>query len=338
MEANKDKRPKHWNKNYKPKEKIENGSKTNKNPNIVCWKCNQKGHVQMNCPQNKEQESGMMASEKEASDNEVSFMAINQSTEKKVDLWIGDTGASTHMKNTIDGLFDLRNEETIVKIGNGEGLKSTTVGTLRAIVEQTDGTKIDVTLKNVAYVPELATNLFSITKAMENGFKVSSTGNILRLSKGTKMVKFDRLQKTKNGFYPGIQMRVKVDHEKANLASGTNYSEAQQKFGNPGYEISKMAKKRSSWMDSLKLEKCEVCYMGIVEIKRKDVDISKGRNASDIKSVETIKTEEARLKIEEKIESQEENVEINKKSETEQNKMEEKIVKEKIENDGEKRN
>jgi hypothetical protein len=79
------------------------------------------------------------------------------------------------MKNTIDGLFDLRKEETIVNIGNGEGLKSTIFGTLRATVEQTDGSKIDVILKNVAYVPELTRNLFSITKAMENGFKVSST-------------------------------------------------------------------------------------------------------------------------------------------------------------------
>jgi hypothetical protein len=64
------------------------------------------------------------------------------------------------MKNTIDGLFDLRKEETIVKIGNGEKLTSTIVGTLKAIVEQTDGSKIDVTLNNVAYVPEL-TKIYS---------------------------------------------------------------------------------------------------------------------------------------------------------------------------------
>jgi hypothetical protein len=57
-----------------------------------------------------------------------------------------------------------------------------------------------VILKNVAYIPELTKNFFSITKTMENGFKVSSTGNILRLSNGFKMDKFDRLQKTKNGF------------------------------------------------------------------------------------------------------------------------------------------
>ena len=60
-------------------------------------------------------------------------------------------------------------------------VKSTVVGTLKATVEQKDGSKIDVILKNVAYVPELTRNLFSITKAMENGFKISSVGNLLRL-------------------------------------------------------------------------------------------------------------------------------------------------------------
>jgi hypothetical protein len=44
-------------------------------------------------------------------------------------------------------------------------------------------------------------------------------------------------------------MRVKVDHEKANLASGTNYAEAQQKFGNPEQKTSKTATKGSNWMD-----------------------------------------------------------------------------------------
>jgi hypothetical protein len=74
-------------------------------------------------------------------------------------------------------------------------------------------------------------------------------------------------------------MTVKVDHEKANLASGTNYSEVQQKFGNPGQKISKMATKGSRWMESLKLEKCEACYMGMMEIKKNDVDKRKWRIA-----------------------------------------------------------
>jgi hypothetical protein len=126
----------------------------------------------------------MMASqEKEkASDTEVSFVAMSE-TEKKLDLWIGDTGASTHMTNTLDGLVNLQNEKTTVKIGNGESLISSIVGTSKATVEQANGSKMDVTLKDVAFVPALTTNLFSITKALENGFKVSSAGNTLRLSR-----------------------------------------------------------------------------------------------------------------------------------------------------------
>jgi hypothetical protein len=61
------------------------------------------------------------------------------------------------MKKSLDGLFDLRKEETGVKIGTGTGLTSTTVGTLRATVEQADRIKIDVTLKNYEYGIHIAT-------------------------------------------------------------------------------------------------------------------------------------------------------------------------------------
>ena len=71
------------------------------------------------------------------------------------------------MTNTLDGLFNLQKEETIVKIGNGEKLMSSIVGTLKATVKQVEGSKLDVTLKNVVYVPELTRNLFSVTKALE---------------------------------------------------------------------------------------------------------------------------------------------------------------------------
>ena len=141
---------------------------------------------------------------------------------------------------------------------------------------------------------------------------------------------------TKNGFCPGIQMRVNVNHEKANLAHETNYSENHQKFENPGKKISKMTTKGSSWMDSQKLKTCEVCYMGMMEIKQDDADKRKGRNASVVNCVEGIKKEEGKIKMEEvkfkteeKIESEEEKIEIKGKNEIEEIQMEEKIEKQK---------
>ena len=127
-------------------------------------------------------------------------------------------------------------------------------------------------------------------------------------------------------------MRIKVDHEKANFASGTHDSGGHHKFENTGQKISKMTAKRSSWMDSSKLEKCELCYMGMKEIKKDDADKRKERNTLVIKLGEGIKKEEGKIKmdevkfkIEEKIESEEEKIEIKGKSGIEEIKMKEKM-------------
>jgi hypothetical protein len=45
LESNKDKRPKYWKKSYKSIEKNKKETKQSKNPDIVCWKCNKKGHI-----------------------------------------------------------------------------------------------------------------------------------------------------------------------------------------------------------------------------------------------------------------------------------------------------
>jgi Zinc knuckle len=64
-----------------------------KNPNIVCWKCNQKGHIQYNCPKNNlNKENGMVASKKDKnkdSESEASFIAIEKTTQNS-NLWIGN--------------------------------------------------------------------------------------------------------------------------------------------------------------------------------------------------------------------------------------------------------
>jgi hypothetical protein len=104
-------------------EKYNKNSKQFKNLNIVCWKCNQKGYIQSNCPKNNShKENGMVASKKDKnkeSEYEASFMAIEKLT-KNLNLWTGNTGTSTHMKNTMEGLYNLREEETAIQIGNGK--------------------------------------------------------------------------------------------------------------------------------------------------------------------------------------------------------------------------
>jgi hypothetical protein len=47
-------------------------------------------------------------------------------------------------------------------------------GNLNCVVTQLDGRRFVVTLKNVKYVPESCSNLFSLNKALKNGFKVTN--------------------------------------------------------------------------------------------------------------------------------------------------------------------
>jgi hypothetical protein len=56
------------------------------------------------------------------------------------------------------------------------------------------------------YFLELWINLFSIGKALKNGFNLSNDGEIIKLSKGNVTLTFDKVVRTKNDFVPGIKL------------------------------------------------------------------------------------------------------------------------------------
>ena len=58
-------------------------------------------------------------------------------------------------------------------------------------------------LQEVKFVPELWVKLFSISKALKNGFKIGNDDIIIHLSKGSTTLSFDRVLKTNNGFVSG---------------------------------------------------------------------------------------------------------------------------------------
>jgi hypothetical protein len=53
--------------------------------------------------------------------------------------------------------------------------------------------------------------LFSIGKALKNGFNLSNDGEIIKLSKGNVTLTFDKVVRTKNGFVPGIKLLQVLD-------------------------------------------------------------------------------------------------------------------------------
>jgi hypothetical protein len=77
---------------------------------------------------------------------------------------------------------------------------------LSVVFFQLDGSVLDITIKEVKYVPKLCANLFSINKAIKNGFNLSNKGTSICLTKGSASIIFDRVINTMSGSISGIIM------------------------------------------------------------------------------------------------------------------------------------
>jgi hypothetical protein len=82
----------------------------------------------------------------------------------KGDNWICDSGACRHYCKSDKGLFDVKDIDENITVGNGKNMKVRKVGSLKCHAIQINGSNADLTLKEVKYVPELWLNLFSISK------------------------------------------------------------------------------------------------------------------------------------------------------------------------------
>ena len=140
----------------------------------------------------------------EADDDAVVFMSMDQKPSKQSNIWIGDTGASCHMTYSLDGMSKLRPSNTTITIGDWKSITSQQVGTWQGYVTLSNGSQQKITLNDVSYVPELSSNLFSITKALSNKATLSSNGKRIEIRKNNwKLVSNLRIE-TKNGYVPGV--------------------------------------------------------------------------------------------------------------------------------------
>jgi hypothetical protein len=84
------------------------------------------------------------------------------------DTFIADSGATCHMRNSTKGMFDMKTHTMPIMVGNSDVIMSQKIGKYKGLVVQKDGQTSEIVLQDVLYVPELWTNLLSITKAIEN--------------------------------------------------------------------------------------------------------------------------------------------------------------------------
>jgi hypothetical protein len=114
--------------------------------------------------------------------------------------WIGDTGASSHMTNNDEGMFDTTIvQKQFINVGNGERLQVVKRGKKRCIIKQKSGKEIHIILDKVNYVPGLSYNLFSIVQTLKKGWSITNDGMNIKLTYGNHQIAFDRIFKCPTG-------------------------------------------------------------------------------------------------------------------------------------------
>jgi len=129
------------------------------------------GHFQSKCP--KENKPKKKLSEKGM---DAVLMTMCGSTKVKNTIWIADSGASTHITTTDVGLFDTRNINMPVQIGNGKLVYATKIGKLTIKCQNKKGKEALLLLKNVQYIPGFFSDLFSITAALMKNCSIYNQG------------------------------------------------------------------------------------------------------------------------------------------------------------------
>jgi len=122
----------------------------------------------------------------------VVFMAIEGHKKLTDDTWITDSGATCHIRNNMEGMFDIENVHKSVKIGTGKETCATKFGKFHGEVKTTPEGKKEINLSRVQYIPRFYMKLFSITSSMKNEAKLTSKGMKLTVKKSPVKLKFKK--------------------------------------------------------------------------------------------------------------------------------------------------
>ena len=115
--------------------------------------------------------------------------------------WILDSGATAHMRFSLEGMMDLVPWKSSITVGNKEIIYSEQKGTFKGAIVSDSGVEFYVTMEDVLYVPGIFMNLFSLTKAMLNPrISIEHIGKYIALGVGhnNKLI-FDKVIDGGNG-------------------------------------------------------------------------------------------------------------------------------------------
>jgi hypothetical protein len=155
-------------------------------------------------------------------------------------------------------------------------------------VTQIDGRNFVVSLKNVKFVPEICSNLFSLNKALMNGFILANDGVIASLTKKQVTLIFDVVIKTVgDGCVTGVMMKP-IDkkrihdgyaHTSIGMERSLDINHLHNVFGYCGLETLKSTSKMYGLKHSGNFQTCE--EYAVAKARQKNVNKS-WLNSSDV--------------------------------------------------------
>eukprot|EP00980_Cylindrotheca_fusiformis_P021938 scaffold8776_cov78-Cylindrotheca_fusiformis.AAC.1 len=135
-------------------------------------------------------------------DTDVSKLKVSgtKSELKLKDLWIADSGATVHSTNRECGMKNCEASEGFVTVGNGNTVKIQKYGQVAGQFVDKQGDKMmKATLDEVAYYPESAANVFSLTRMLKKGWTLGNNQHALWIKKGQRKILFDIQVETSRG-------------------------------------------------------------------------------------------------------------------------------------------
>lgn len=132
---------------------------SSKGPKCRC--CHKFGHIAKNCP-NKFRQGERKGN---------AFCTVLSTIKDDGDEWYFDSGATTHLTKNRDLLKNLRPGSGTVIAANKGTMKVEAIGDTKLKSECCPADP-DIDVRNVQLVPELSTNLLSVSQIVENGNKV----------------------------------------------------------------------------------------------------------------------------------------------------------------------
>lgn len=161
---------------------------------VTCYHCNKIGHYKRDCRALKRENAASTHDKKDRPDQEATqdggfivMTATTSKTEKSVNEWIFDSGASFHLtpKITLIEEYHPLKQQIPITVGNNETVYAIGEGFVK-LVSKVKDELIPIKLTGVHYVPEASENLFSQGAADAKGLKFLSENGQLNIIKNKK--------------------------------------------------------------------------------------------------------------------------------------------------------